>query len=430
MCSRNLTSADCDHREMSRDTSSSDWLAVTGRRVGWRGDWAARWLGNWAASGNVILEARVGAGLGRLCDWVARWRGDWVAMGLGWLGGYLAGWRGSEGAGVCTAQKYVDSEELRAHPHHSFKLEGDLMIQMDALGVIQLCDGGKYRRSCASTAAEARAIDPSGGKSAAEGGEMEYGTQPGQRADPTTDARIQGEETSVGTQHQGGEDGSEGEGKTPRAPAEMRGAQGKGEVAESRSHGDGEVESARVDDPSQSVPGQKSPKDTAGDAATNDAATNRGAIEATAGIDDASTGTKNAASESDAVEAQGIKEQQALLELKAKLQEESSRLAGATAGKSKRPAELEFDPHRFRKGREGSSRASSTPHARLPVPTPAMSEEERRREAIWQKEEAESLEFEVDPKCLAKGASHPCFKKYLRAKAQWEALKEQTSATR
>lgn len=263
-------------------------------------------------------------------------------------------------------------------------------------------------------------MDPSGEKSAAEGAEMENEIQPGQSFNPTTDERIQGEEARVSTQQQGVEDGNEEEGKALRASSEMRGMRKKGEVIEYQSNGDGEVKSARVDDQSHSVPEQKPPKG-------GDAAIKRGAIEATAGITGVRTGTKNTASESVVVEAQGIKEQQALLELKTKLQLESSRLAGATAGKSKRPAELEFDPHRFRKGRERSSWGSSTPHARAPTPT--MSEEEQRREAIWQKEEAESLEFEVDPKCLAKGASHPCFKKYLRAKAQWEALKEQTIAT-
>jgi len=33
------------------------------------------------------------------------------------------------GAG-CDWQRYVDSEELRAHPHHSFTLEGDVLMQL------------------------------------------------------------------------------------------------------------------------------------------------------------------------------------------------------------------------------------------------------------------------------------------------------------
>ena len=35
---------------------------------------------------------------------------------------------------------YVDSERLRAHPHHAFNLEGDLLRQWDAAGVLKLCD--------------------------------------------------------------------------------------------------------------------------------------------------------------------------------------------------------------------------------------------------------------------------------------------------
>jgi len=38
---------------------------------------------------------------------------------------------------------YVDSERLRAHPHHAFNLEGDLLRQWDAAGVVTLCDSSR-----------------------------------------------------------------------------------------------------------------------------------------------------------------------------------------------------------------------------------------------------------------------------------------------
>eukprot|EP00899_Mesostigma_viride_P029721 jgi/Mesvir1/9934/Mv06637-RA.1 len=36
-------------------------------------------------------------------------------------------------------KKYVDSEVLRAHPHHSFKLEGDLLVRLHEAGIVRLC---------------------------------------------------------------------------------------------------------------------------------------------------------------------------------------------------------------------------------------------------------------------------------------------------
>eukprot|EP00976_Prorocentrum_cordatum_P088598 1187387-Prorocentrum_minimum.AAC.1 len=35
-------------------------------------------------------------------------------------------------------QKYADAEELRAHPHHSFTLEGDLLIRLSTLATLQV----------------------------------------------------------------------------------------------------------------------------------------------------------------------------------------------------------------------------------------------------------------------------------------------------
>jgi len=39
-------------------------------------------------------------------------------------------------------KKYADSERLLAHPHHNFKLEGDILHKLDELGVISLCTPG------------------------------------------------------------------------------------------------------------------------------------------------------------------------------------------------------------------------------------------------------------------------------------------------
>ena len=38
---------------------------------------------------------------------------------------------------------YVDSERLRAHPHHAFNLEGDLLRQWGGAGLVKLCDSGR-----------------------------------------------------------------------------------------------------------------------------------------------------------------------------------------------------------------------------------------------------------------------------------------------
>jgi len=40
-------------------------------------------------------------------------------------------------------KNYADAEELRAHPHHSFTLEGDLLMRLFALGALQVCEVGK-----------------------------------------------------------------------------------------------------------------------------------------------------------------------------------------------------------------------------------------------------------------------------------------------
>lgn len=47
---------------------------------------------------------------------------------------------------LCEGMKKLnpyDLERLRAHPHHAFNLEGDLLRQWDATGVLKLCDSGR-----------------------------------------------------------------------------------------------------------------------------------------------------------------------------------------------------------------------------------------------------------------------------------------------
>lgn len=45
-------------------------------------------------------------------------------------------------------KRYVDSEVLLAHPHHSFDLEGNLMRHLNATNVVQLCTVYPARGSC------------------------------------------------------------------------------------------------------------------------------------------------------------------------------------------------------------------------------------------------------------------------------------------
>ena len=42
------------------------------------------------------------------------------------------------GCGETCSQNYADAEELRAHPHHSFTLEGDLLMRLSERGTLQV----------------------------------------------------------------------------------------------------------------------------------------------------------------------------------------------------------------------------------------------------------------------------------------------------
>mmetsp|Transcript_31671 Transcript_31671/g.59564 ORF Transcript_31671/g.59564 Transcript_31671/m.59564 type:complete len:121 (+) Transcript_31671:429-791(+) len=46
-------------------------------------------------------------------------------------------------------QNYIDAEELRAHPHHSFQCEGSVIHQLKHLQLVQVCENFKQPEVCA-----------------------------------------------------------------------------------------------------------------------------------------------------------------------------------------------------------------------------------------------------------------------------------------
>mmetsp|Transcript_40839 Transcript_40839/g.77988 ORF Transcript_40839/g.77988 Transcript_40839/m.77988 type:complete len:418 (+) Transcript_40839:431-1684(+) len=69
------------------------------------------------------------------------------------------------GASYHYFKHWVDSEQLRAHPHHSFTLEGDLIERLHESGKIWLCAGKKARVLTGGGCGWTAALDVVGGSS-------------------------------------------------------------------------------------------------------------------------------------------------------------------------------------------------------------------------------------------------------------------------